>query len=94
MIGLVAREKMEWDIELPYVFETVITEAKGRIRNYFISRFDKLPTTLILVSSTRLGHREKEINNSILNYCVIFNSNLEINFYNFAINKIRNFCNS
>jgi len=74
MIGLVARDKMEWDIELPYVFETVITEAKGRIRNYFISRFDKLPTTLILVSSSILGQWEKELNNSILNYCVIYNN--------------------
>jgi hypothetical protein len=37
MLGLIARDKMNWDIELPYVFETIISEAKSRIKNYFVS---------------------------------------------------------
>ena len=36
MIGLIARDKFEWDLHTPFVFETIISEAKGRIKNYFI----------------------------------------------------------
>ena len=71
MIGLISRDKMEWDLELPYTFETIISEGKGRVRNYFTSRYDKLPTTLILVSNSIVGQWEKEIQKSTLNYFVV-----------------------
>jgi len=79
MLGLIARDKMEWDIELPYVFETIISEAKSRIKNYFVSRYDKLPTTLVLVSNSIIGQWEKELEKTMLKYTVIKNSkSLEI----------------
>jgi SNF2 family DNA or RNA helicase len=79
MLGLIARDKMEWDIELPYVFETIISEAKSRIKNYFVSRYDKLPTTLILVSNSIIGQWEKELEKTTLKYTVIKNcKNLEV----------------
>lgn len=74
MLGLIARDKMEWDIELPFVFETIISEAKSRIKNYFISRFDKLPATLVLVSNSIIGQWEKELEKTTLKYVVIKNS--------------------
>jgi len=79
MIGLVSRDKMEWDIELPYVFETIISEAKSRIKNYFISRYNKLPATLVLVSNSIIGQWEKELQKTTLKYAVIKNcKNLEV----------------
>ena len=74
MLGLIARDKMIWDIELPFVFETIISEAKSRIKNYFISRFDKLPATLVLVSNSIIGQWEKELEKTTLKYVVIKNS--------------------
>lgn len=71
MIGLTARDKFEWDLNTPYVFETTITEAKGRIKNYFVSRYDKLPTTLILVSNSIIGQWEKELLKTTLKYYII-----------------------
>jgi len=76
MLGLIARDKMTWDIELPYVFETIISEAKSRIKNYFVSRFDKLPTTLVLVSNSILGQWEKELEKTTLKYTVIRNNKM------------------
>jgi hypothetical protein len=38
MIGLIARDKMPWDLNFPFVFETVTPEAKFRIKNYKIQR--------------------------------------------------------
>ena len=73
MLGLIARDKMIWDIELPYVFETIISEAKSRIKNYFVSRYDKLPTTLVLVSNSIIGQWEKELEKTSLKYTVIKN---------------------
>ena len=79
MLGLVSRDKMEWDTELPYVFETIISEAKNRIKNYFVSRYDKLPATLVLVSNSIIGQWEKELEKTTLNYTVIKNcKNLEL----------------
>jgi len=71
MIGLVARDTMEWDLETPYIYETVISEAKGRIKNYLISRYDKLPTTLVLVSNSIVGQWEDELKKTELKYYVI-----------------------
>jgi SNF2 family DNA or RNA helicase len=79
MLGLIARDKMDWDIELPYVFETIISEAKSRIKNYFVSRYDKLPATLVLVSNSIIGQWEKELEKTTLKYAVIKNcKNLEV----------------
>ena len=73
MLGLIARDNMEWDLDVPYVYETVISEAKGRIKNYFTSRLDKLPTTLILVPSSIIGQWEKELNHTTLKYYIVKN---------------------
>lgn len=71
MIGLIIRDKMEWDLELPFVFESITLEAKGRIKNYHTLRFLKLPTTLILASQTIIGQWEKELSKSKLIFNII-----------------------
>lgn len=68
MLGLISRDKMEWDLDTPFVFETITTEAKGRIKNYYISRYDKLPTTLILVSQSLIGQWVREIQKTTLTF--------------------------
>jgi SNF2 family DNA or RNA helicase len=66
MIGLIVRDKMEWDLEKPYVFENIISEAKGRIKNFHITRYNKLSATLILVSPSIIGQWVKEFANTEL----------------------------
>ena len=89
MIGLTARDKFEWDLNTPYVFETTITEAKGRIKNYFVSRYDKLPTTLILVSNSIIGQWETELLKTTLKYYIIKSTkdleNVKAEDYNIVI---------
>lgn len=68
MIGLILRDKMLWDLNTPFVFENIIFEAKGRIKKSIIKRFNKLPTTLILVSQTIIGQWETELKNTDLKF--------------------------
>jgi len=60
MIGLIVRDKMEWNLNYPFVFEDIKTESEGLIRTKRLFRYDKLKSTLILVSSTILKQWEKE----------------------------------
>jgi SNF2 family DNA or RNA helicase len=75
MIGLIVRDKMEWDIETPFVQETVTTEAAGLVRNREITRYDRLSTTLILVSSSIVSQWEKEFSHTDLRVAVVATRN-------------------
>jgi len=66
MIGLILRDKMEWNLETPYVFEIFSSEAGGRIRKRVIQRYDKFPATLVLVSQSIIGQWEQELKNTPL----------------------------
>jgi hypothetical protein len=68
MIGLILRDKMEWNLETPYTFEKIIPTSKNRIKTYYLKRFEKLPTTLILLSQSIIGQWEKELNNTSLKF--------------------------
>jgi hypothetical protein len=68
MIGLILRDKMEWDLETPFIFEKIVPTCKNRIKTYYIKRFEKLPTTLILVSQSLIGQWDKELQNTNLKY--------------------------
>lgn len=85
MIGLIIRDKMEWDLDLPYVEEIITTEANGLIRTRIFKRYDKLPCTLILVSQSIIGQWEKELDKTELKYTSIISKkyldNLNINDY-------------
>ena len=87
MIGLIVRDKIEWDIEIPFVFEKINTFAKGRIKERHISRFKKLPATLILVTLNIISQWENELNYSNLKYTTIKNKKHidELDPYNFDV---------
>ena len=50
MIGLIVRDKMSWELHTPFIIEDIISEAGGLIKKRNITRLDKLPCSLIVVS--------------------------------------------
>jgi hypothetical protein len=90
MIGLIARDKMPWDLDFPFVFETMTSEAKNRIKHFKIRRFDKLKATLILVSNNIVNQWVSELNKTKLVYKTItckkdFESDLEMQTYDVVV---------
>jgi hypothetical protein len=73
MLGLIARDKMFWDISSPFIKEKVNIESNGIIKKIYNERYTKLPTTLILVSSTILKQWENEILNTELKFTTVIN---------------------
>lgn len=71
MIGLICRDKMEWNLEVPFVQEIITTESCGLIKNRKIKRYDKLPTTLILVSPSIVSQWEQELSHTNLKFKVV-----------------------
>ena len=61
MIGLLARDKMCWDMDMPFTREKIITEAAGLVRSRVVNRYEKLPSTLILVSSSIFIQWQREL---------------------------------
>ena len=66
MIGLIVRDKMEWDLDLPFISEKITTESAGLVRTRVVNRYTKLTATLILVSSSILLQWKQELNFSDL----------------------------
>lgn len=87
MIGLMVRDKMEWDLELPHIQETIISESTGLVKTYITNRYDKLPTNLVLVSQSIIGQWEKELQKSDLRYSVII-SNKDVEKLNVEENDV------
>lgn len=71
MIGLIARDKMEWDLDTPFVKEVITTESAGMITSRRLERYDKIPTTLILVPISIVSQWEKELQNTSLKVKII-----------------------
>ena len=61
MIGLLVRDKMRWNMDTPFTCEKITTESAGLVRSRVVNRYDKLPSTLILVSSSILIQWEREL---------------------------------
>ena len=60
MIGLIYRDKMEWDMDIPFINEKISSEASGLIKNREINRHDKLNCSLIIVSPSIISQWEEE----------------------------------
>lgn len=73
MIGLITRDKMEWDLDVPYTREKITTEAGGLVRNREVLRYDKLPCTVILASTSIVTQWQKEMENTDLQVVVMEN---------------------
>lgn len=90
MIGLIARDKMAWDLNYPFVFETMTSEAKNRIKTYKIRRFDRMKTTLVLVSNNIVNQWITELKKTDLSYRAItcrkdFDDNMEVHTFDVVI---------
>tara|TARA_B100000902_G_scaffold298977_1_gene286394 strand:+ start:451 stop:2103 length:1653 start_codon:yes stop_codon:yes gene_type:complete len=73
MLGLIIRNKMPWNLDVPFIQETINVESGGLVKNRYIKRYNKLPTTLILVSPSIVGQWEEELNNTSINFKIIIN---------------------
>jgi SNF2 family DNA or RNA helicase len=71
MIGLITRDKMEWDTDTPFIFENITSVAGGRIKKHQIKRYDKINTTLILVSQSIIGQWEEEFKKTDLKVKIV-----------------------
>lgn len=71
MIGLIVRDKMEWDMNLPHTWEDIKTESAGLVRTRTINRYDRLSATLILVSPTIINQWKQEFTNTILTVGIV-----------------------
>ena len=105
MIGLLCRDKMEWDISLPFVIESVSYEAGGLIKNTSIKRYDKINCSLVLVSPSIIGQWYQEFSNTNLRVKQIINKKdidslnvdsydvviVTTNMYNFLITITTNY---
>jgi SNF2 family DNA or RNA helicase len=66
MVALVLRDKLKWDMDVPFVQETISTESAGIIKISKIKRYEKFPTTLILVSQSIISQWEDEFKHTNL----------------------------
>ena len=73
MIGLILRDKMEWDMNIPYTWEDIKTESAGLVRTRTIKRYAKVPTTLILVSTSIINQWKQELKHTSLNVGTVVN---------------------
>ena len=71
MIGLISRDKMEWDLEYPYVIENIENKFNGHSKNRTVKRYNKLPSTLILVNNSILNQWNEELSHSSLKVYII-----------------------
>ena len=78
IIGLIIRDKMEWDLEFPHTFENVISDSRGLVKTYITKRYDRLNPNLILVSQSIIGQWENELKKSDLKFTsIISNKDVE-----------------
>jgi len=97
MIGLISRDKMEWNMDTPFVKEIITTESAGLIRNRHNKRYDRLPTTLILVSSSIVAHWYQELSLTNLKVAIVDNisivDNIKVEYYDVVIVTVGMFNN-
>ena len=106
MIGLIIRDKMEWDLENPFIFTKTLSDSNSLIKRHYTYRFEKLPSNLILVpEESILDQWEKELKYTSLTYKKILSIkdiedldeiNYDIVFiipsmYNILINKFKDY---
>ena len=66
IIGLIIRDKMEWNLDFPHTYESVVSDSRGLVKTYTTKRFDRLKPNLILVSQSIIGQWENELKKSEL----------------------------
>ena len=82
ILGLIARDRMVWDLSIPHVLENIQTESAGLITNRKIERYERINSNLVLVSSSLIHQWENELKNTTLKYLILASKKKieEINF--------------
>lgn len=71
IVGLLTRNSMGWNMEMPFSKETIHSESNGLIIKHIVKRFRRLPTTLVLVSSSIVSQWLTELSYSNLNVATV-----------------------
>jgi predicted DNA-binding protein YlxM (UPF0122 family) len=71
MIGLLCRNKKEWKLNEQYTFENISSYSGGRIKTHTIKKYDKIKTTLILMSKSIVNQWKQEFTKTTLNVATI-----------------------
>ena len=61
IIGLIIRDKMSWPMTLPWIREKITVESAGLVTVRISKNYERLPATLILVSSSIIVQWKKEL---------------------------------
>lgn len=76
MVSLITRDKMEWDIEKPYVYRKTISRSRGLVEDITLKKLQKYPTTLVLASQSIINQWKTEFEHSPLKVVIISNKKL------------------
>ena len=68
MIGLIARDKMEWDTDKIHESKNYSTGFGGKITECKIIKYYRIPATLVLVSQSIIGQWEQELRKTSLTF--------------------------
>jgi len=68
MIGLIARDKMEWDLNTLHNNKNYSTGLGGKIVECKITKYSRIPATLVLVSQSTIGQWEYELRKTTLTF--------------------------
>jgi hypothetical protein len=80
MIGLIIRDKIEWDLTKYYTINCTQTYANDKIKMIKSKQYDKIKSTLILVSEIVIRQWEKELSYTKLKYkSILQETDLDIN---------------
>ena len=87
IIGLIMRDLMEWDMNTPYCFEKVVHHSNYLVTTISPKYYDRLNTTIILISPSIVRQWEEELNMVNIEYITI-TSLKNIEKYNPDLHKI------
>lgn len=74
MLGLIARDKMEWNIDEPYLFQDIISVNGGFVKKIINKLYDRSNTNIVLASPSIIPQWETEIRKTELSYAKITHS--------------------
>lgn len=95
IIGLICRDKMSWDIDIPYVINEPFTGHNNLVSIYEEKRYRKINTNLIIVSGNILKQWEEYLAYSNLKYFSIRKSSevesLEVEDYDVILCPVKSY---
>ena len=71
MVTLIYRDKMEWNMDIPFTQSTILTFASGRIKKTVKQEFEKIDVTLVLASQSIIKQWYTEIEKTPLSVTMI-----------------------